>query len=40
MLALELFRSIPRYAAAKAVGNRMPGLLVGPMARGAEVSLR
>jgi threonine dehydrogenase-like Zn-dependent dehydrogenase len=32
MLALELFRSIPRYAAARAVGNRMPGLLVGPMA--------
>ena len=32
MLALELFRSIPRYAAARAVGSRMPGLLVGPMA--------
>ncbi|MGN6613064.1 MAG: zinc-dependent alcohol dehydrogenase [Angustibacter sp.] len=32
MLALEMFRSIPRYAAAKAVGGRMPGLLVGPMA--------
>jgi threonine dehydrogenase-like Zn-dependent dehydrogenase len=32
MLALEMFRSIPRYAAARAVGNRMPGLLVGPMA--------
>ncbi len=32
MLALELFRSIPRYAAARAIGSRMPGLLVGPMA--------
>lgn len=32
MLALEIFRSLPRYAAARAVGNRMPGLLVGPMA--------
>ncbi|KQX62205.1 zinc-binding dehydrogenase [Angustibacter sp. Root456] len=32
MLALEMFRSIPRYAAAKAVGGRVPGLLVGPMA--------
>jgi threonine dehydrogenase-like Zn-dependent dehydrogenase len=32
MLALEMFRSIPRYAAAKVAGGRMPGLLVGPMA--------
>ena len=32
MLALEMFRSIPRYAAARATGGRMPGLLVGPMA--------
>lgn len=32
MLALELFRSIPRYAAARTLGSRMPGLLVGPMA--------
>lgn len=32
MLALELFRSIPRYVAARAAGSRMPGLLVGPMA--------
>lgn len=32
MLALEMFRSIPRFAAARAVGSRMPGLLVGPMA--------
>jgi threonine dehydrogenase-like Zn-dependent dehydrogenase len=32
MLALEMFRSIPRFAAARAVGHRMPGLLVGPMA--------
>jgi threonine dehydrogenase-like Zn-dependent dehydrogenase len=32
MLALELYRSIPRYVAAKAVGNRVPGLLSGPIA--------
>ncbi len=32
MLALELFRSVPRYVAAKAVGKRMPGLLAGPVA--------
>jgi len=32
MLALELFRSIPRYVAAKAVGERIPGLLGGPLA--------
>ncbi len=32
MLALELFRSVSRYVAAKAVGDRMPGLLAGPLA--------
>ena len=32
MLALELYRSIPRYVAAKAVGGRVPGLLAGPIA--------
>ncbi len=32
MLALELFRSVPRYVAAKAVGRRLPGLLAGPVA--------
>jgi threonine dehydrogenase-like Zn-dependent dehydrogenase len=32
MLALEMFRSIPRFAAAKAARGRVPGLLVGPMA--------
>lgn len=32
MLALELFRSVPRYVAAKAVGGRLPGLLAGPLA--------
>ncbi len=32
MLALEVFRSAPRYAAAKLTRGRMPGLLVGPMA--------
>jgi threonine dehydrogenase-like Zn-dependent dehydrogenase len=32
MLALELYRSIPRYVAARTVGARMPGLLAGPVA--------
>jgi len=32
VLALELYRSIPRYVAAKAVGGRVPGLLAGPIA--------
>jgi threonine dehydrogenase-like Zn-dependent dehydrogenase len=32
VIALELFRSVPRYVAAKAVGKRMPGLLAGPVA--------
>lgn len=32
MLALELFRSVPRYVAARAVGSRLPGLLAGPLA--------
>jgi threonine dehydrogenase-like Zn-dependent dehydrogenase len=32
MLALEMFRSIPRFAAAKAARGRVPGLLIGPMA--------
>src|SRR5439155_26905992 len=32
MLALELFRSVPRYVAARAVGDRIPGLLAGPLA--------
>jgi threonine dehydrogenase-like Zn-dependent dehydrogenase len=31
-LALELFRSVPRYVAARAVGDRLPGLLAGPLA--------
>jgi threonine dehydrogenase-like Zn-dependent dehydrogenase len=31
-LALELFRSVPRYVAARAVGERMPGLVAGPLA--------
>jgi threonine dehydrogenase-like Zn-dependent dehydrogenase len=30
--ALELFRSVPRYVAARAVGDRLPGLLSGPLA--------
>jgi threonine dehydrogenase-like Zn-dependent dehydrogenase len=32
MLALELYRSVPRYLAARAVGDRLPGLLAGPLA--------
>lgn len=31
MLALEVYRSLPRYAAARAVGARLPGLLAGPL---------
>jgi threonine dehydrogenase-like Zn-dependent dehydrogenase len=32
LIALELFRSIPRYVAARTVGQRVPGLLAGPVA--------
>jgi threonine dehydrogenase-like Zn-dependent dehydrogenase len=32
MLALELFRSVPRYVAARTLGERIPGLLAGPLA--------
>jgi threonine dehydrogenase-like Zn-dependent dehydrogenase len=32
MLALELYRSVTRYVAARAVGQRIPGLLAGPLA--------
>ncbi len=32
MLALELFRSLPRHVAARAVGGRLPGILTGPAA--------
>lgn len=31
-LALELYRSIPRYLAARTIGSRLPGLLAGPVA--------
>jgi threonine dehydrogenase-like Zn-dependent dehydrogenase len=31
-LALELYRSVPRYVAARIVGRRFPGLLAGPVA--------
>jgi threonine dehydrogenase-like Zn-dependent dehydrogenase len=31
-LALELFRSAPRYLTARAVGERVPGLISGPLA--------
>ena len=30
--AIELFRSVPRYLTARAVGGRVPGLLSGPLA--------
>src|SRR4029453_3887298 len=30
--AIELFRSVPRYLTARAVGSRVPGLLSGPLA--------
>ncbi len=32
MLALEMYRSLPRYIAARAVGGRVPGILTGPAA--------
>jgi threonine dehydrogenase-like Zn-dependent dehydrogenase len=32
MLALEMFRSLPRHLAARAMGGRMPGILSGPAA--------
>ncbi len=32
MLALEMFRSLPRHVAARAVGGRIPGVLSGPAA--------
>lgn len=32
MLALEMFRSLPRHLAARAVGGRVPGILTGPTA--------
>jgi threonine dehydrogenase-like Zn-dependent dehydrogenase len=32
MLALEFYRSVTRYAAARAVGERLPGLIAGPLA--------
>lgn len=32
MLALEMFRSLPRHVAARAVGGRIPGVLSGPVA--------
>ena len=31
-LALELYRSAPRYLAARAVGAKVPGLVAGPLA--------
>ncbi|MGH2830607.1 MAG: alcohol dehydrogenase catalytic domain-containing protein, partial [Actinomycetota bacterium] len=31
-LSLEIYRSVPRYLAARAVADRLPGLLAGPVA--------
>ena len=31
-LALELYRSVPRYLAARTIGGKLPGLLAGPVA--------
>jgi threonine dehydrogenase-like Zn-dependent dehydrogenase len=31
-LALELFRSAPRYVAARTIGRRVPGMIAGPLA--------
>jgi threonine dehydrogenase-like Zn-dependent dehydrogenase len=39
-LALELFRSAPRYVAARTVGRRVPGLIAGPLAPLRLVSQR
>jgi threonine dehydrogenase-like Zn-dependent dehydrogenase len=39
-LALELFRSAPRYVAARTVGRRAPGLIAGPLAPLRLVSQR
>ncbi|MBA3690415.1 MAG: zinc-binding dehydrogenase [Actinobacteria bacterium] len=39
-LALELFRSVPRYVAARTVGRRAPGLIAGPLAPLRLVSRR
>ena len=38
--ALELFRSVPRYLTARAVGDRVPGLLSGPLAPLRLVNLK
>jgi threonine dehydrogenase-like Zn-dependent dehydrogenase len=32
MIALELYRSVPRYLASRTLGSRAPGLLAGPVA--------
>jgi threonine dehydrogenase-like Zn-dependent dehydrogenase len=39
-LALELFRSAPRYLTARAVGSRAPGLVAGPLAPLRLVNLK
>ncbi|HVL90469.1 MAG TPA: zinc-binding dehydrogenase [Actinomycetota bacterium] len=31
-LSLEIYRSVPRYLAARAVGGKLPGMLAGPVA--------
>ena len=40
MLALEMFRSLPRHIAARAVGGRIPGVLSGPVANAVGVGGR
>ena len=32
MLAVEMYRSLPKYVAARAVVNHIPGILTGPAA--------
>ncbi len=39
MLALQMFRSLPRHVAARAVGGRVPGVLSGPVAPLRMVSI-
>jgi threonine dehydrogenase-like Zn-dependent dehydrogenase len=31
-VALELYRSVPKYLAARAIGTKLPGMIAGPIA--------
>ena len=31
-VALELYRSVPKYLAARAIGTKIPGMIAGPVA--------